>query len=177
MSILEQILLTDKLYWAVALGGSALFVLRLVSMLFGLGDEDSDDGDFKLLTVHSLSGFAMLFGWIGLACQKEAHLGPGWSCLAALGAGSGMLFLTRWIFIWAGSAVSKGGDFEIKEAIGKQATVYQKIPGTGTGKVQVTVNEVMYELLAVSKENCEIHSFECVDIVDVLDEQTVVVRK
>ncbi len=176
MSVLEQILLTDKLYWAIALGGSLLFVLRLVVMLFGLSDEDHD-GDFKLLTIHSLSGFAMMFGWIGLACKNEAHLSAVWSCLAAFGAGSAMLFLTRWIFILAQRATSKGSDFEISEAIGKQATVYQKIPEKGSGKVQVTVNEVMYELLAVSKEGEEINSFECVNIVRAVDDQTVEVKR
>ncbi|MCB1118099.1 MAG: hypothetical protein KDK50_05930 [Chlamydiia bacterium] len=183
-SFIEQFLQSDRLYWAAAIGGSFLFVLRLGLMIFGLAHDDhqsaSDgdhDGHFKLFTVHSLTGFTMMFGWIGLACLKQTAIGAGLSCVAALAAGVLMLFITGWIFRLAGMLTSKGADFNIQDMVGVEGQVYTKIAENGTGKVHLSVHGVLHELLAVAEDKQEIKSFERISVVRILDEQTVVVKK
>lgn len=179
--MLHNLLLeSDQLYWSLAIGGSALFVLRLTMMLFGLASDDhetvSDDSQFELLTMHSLTGFAMMFGWIGLGCLKQTALGPIGSCVMAFLAGIAMLFVTKFIFSVARKLISQGSDFQIQETIGKEAMVYQRIPEKGTGKVHVIVNNSLRELLAVSKTGEQIDSFQHVQIICVLNDQTVEVK-
>lgn len=160
-----------------------LFAVRLIMMVLGLASDDHEsasdgdqDGHFKLFTVHSLTGFAMMFGWVGLGCFKQTELGSVWSCLIALGAGIVMLFVTKSIFSMADKLTSKGSDFSIEEAIGKEAMVYQRIPAKGTGKIHVTVNNTLRELLAVSAKGEVIDSFLPVHIIRVLNDQTVEVK-
>lgn len=183
-TLIEQFLQLDRLYWAAAIGGSVLFVLRLGLMVFGLAHDDhqvaSDgdhDGHFKLFTIHSLTGFTMMFGWIGLACLKQTGIGAGLSCLAAVAAGILMLLVTGWIFKMAGMLTSKGADFSIQDMVGVEGSVYTKITKNGTGKVHVSVHGVLHELLAVAEDKQEIQSFERIVVVRILDEQTLVVKK
>ena len=173
----------DQLYWSLAIGGSVLFALRLIMMVFGftsddheMANSDDQDGHFQLFTMHSLTGFAMMFGWVGLGCLQQTALGPGWSCIMALCAGISMLFVTKFIFSLTGKLTSKGSDFHIEEVVGKEAMVYQSIPEKGTGKIHVTVNDALRELLAVSKTGERIDSFQHVQIIRVLNDQTVEVK-
>lgn len=183
-SMIEQFLQSDRLYWAAAIGGSLLFLLRLCMMLFGLAHDDhqvaSDgdhDGHFKLFTIHSLTGFTMMFGWIGLASLKQTAIGPALSCVAALGTGALMLLVTGWIFRTAQKLTSKGANFDIQDMVGVEGQVYTKIGANKTGKVHVSVHGVLHELLAVAEDKQEIQSFERIVVVRILDEQTVVVKK
>lgn len=178
--IKDFLLNSDQMYWALAIGGSVLFALRVLVMVLGLSNDDhqsasdgDQDGHFQLFTIHSLTGFSMMFGWVGLGCLKQTELGPIWSCLAALGAGIIMLFITRSMFRMAGKLTSKGSDFHIEETVGLDAMVYQRIPATGSGKVHVTVNDTLRELLAVSEKNEVIDSFQTVHIKRIINDQTV----
>ncbi len=172
-----------KIFWAAAIGGSVLFVLRFLMMIMGMSHDDhqvaSDgdhDGHFKLLTVHSLTGFAMMFGWVGLACLKHAAIGPELSCVAAIAAGGAMMAITAVMFKMAAKLTSKGADFDIRDLVGLEGTVYTAIPEGSTGKVHISAHGVIHELLAVSRDKSKIESFKRIQVVGVLDDQTVVVK-
>ena len=90
----------EIIYWAAAIIGGTLFILRLIMMVIGggLGDGDVDiphdvdipqdihiagdihadvsgdhaaaDMSFKLLSVQGLTSFFMMFGLVGLALLK-----------------------------------------------------------------------------------------------------------
>jgi len=181
----------DMVFWSTALFGTTLFFMRLcVTMIGGLADEwaDGDDvvvddevhhhtGSFKLFTLHSLSGFFMMFGWIGLACTKQLHYGQAASMVCALFAGGMTMILIAFIFKWSRLLVSHGTQFDIEKTVGLVGTVYQRIVGNEPGKIHVVVDDITRELLALSVGGDDIESFCIIRVVRVLDYETVIVQR
>ena len=76
---MNDILAKDSIYWFCALAGSGLFAIQFLLSLFGVIADDMDDagemdGKFKFLSKQAITGFLMMFGWVGLTCQKEFAL-------------------------------------------------------------------------------------------------------
>lgn len=178
---------SEMIFWAAAVAGTLVFLVRMVlSFVGGMGDVDDFDmefdgadevhhhtASFKLLTLHSLSGFFMLFGWAGLAGMHQLALSPEYSVLLASVAGTGMLLATALIMRGALLLESSGTLFLPQMAVGHIATVYQRIPEKGQGKIQVVVGNVRRELLAQSQEGKAYESFTFVKVIKVVDQDTV----
>ncbi|MBS1987916.1 hypothetical protein JST56_02895 [Candidatus Dependentiae bacterium] len=183
----------DLVFWATALFGTTLFFLRLCATIIGgttddmteidhtFGDDGemhhSSTGSFKLFTVHSISGFFMMFGWVGLACIKQLGYSHPVSIVTALIAGTITMVLTGLIFKGAMLLVSSGTHFDIKKTVGLVGTVYQRIPHNGQGKIQLVVDGVTREVLAQSLDQCAIDSFRLVKVIKFLDHEIVVVQE
>lgn len=167
----------EALFWFCALAGSGMFVLQF--FLFFLGGEDGDmsDGHFKWLSKQAVSGFLMMFGWVGLACRVELGLGTIAATMGAAAAGLAAMFVSGVIFKTARKLRSTGTVFRIEEAVGKEATVYQRIPSAGAGKISLSLQGIGHEIDAVSIQGEEIHSFTQVEVVKIIDERTVAVTK
>ena len=142
---------SELVFWSSAFFGTTLFILRLLMFIVGLGDDadsiehdhagvDGDDvshattGSFKLLTLHSISGFFMMFGWVGLACSQQLQYSSGISTVIGLVAGVLVMVLTALIFRWSRILTSPGTRFNIHKTVGLTGTVYQQIPAHGQGK-------------------------------------------
>ena len=117
----------DPIFWVSATLGTTFFALRLMLSFFGGGffehDMDVDDlhdmhhhdgALFKFLTIHSLSGFLMMFGWAGLACSVQFKMTPGYSMLIALGCGIAMLIITASLCILRYRLKARGRFFRAK---------------------------------------------------------------
>ncbi|MFC2140525.1 hypothetical protein ACFLQ1_02255, partial [Candidatus Auribacterota bacterium] len=143
------------------------------------GDFDVDsDVAFELISINSLTAFFMMFGWIGLSCYKQFSLNSALSILIATAAGICCMLITAFLFRVAKKLVSQGVKFNIADTVGKVASVYLKIPTQGKGKIQISINDGMTrELAAISKDHEEIDSFQSVEIVEVIDANTVAVKK
>ncbi len=174
----------DILFWSAAMVGTLLFAIKTL-LSFSGGDHVDVDADgfhhgtddaFKIFSTQSLTGFFMMFGWVGLACYKQYELSSGFSILWAFLAGALMMIVNAFLFKMALSLVSHGTKFHVEELLGRSASVYQKIPAEGVGKIQVTVNGHQREVFAVSATQSEISSFTEVVVKKVKDNQTVVVE-
>ncbi len=132
---------------------------------------------FRLLSVHTVTGFCMMFGWTGLTAYKQFGLGSLISFLAALGAGLVMMYATAWLFSFAAHMTSRGVAFSTKDVVGKEATVYLKISKGGRGKIQIGVDGITRFFEAVSDDGSEIDSFKVVQITRAMDGSTVAVRR
>jgi len=178
----------EKLYWFFAISGTFFFFLKsLMSVFTSFGDEpmlddlgsevshDLSDSNqaFKTISIHSLTGFFMMFGWVGLACYKQYMLSSGLSSLIAFFAGWVMMMLISLIFKIAGSFVSQGSRFSLDMIKGKTAMVYHRIPSKGTGKIQISVDGLLREVPAISYMGKEIPSFTTVEVFQVLGDNTV----
>lgn len=129
---------SDTIFWISAIVGTTLFLLRLIMSFFGGGffehDADLDDlqdygdhhGDtlFKFFTMHSLSGFLMMFGWAGLACTLQFGMSLIYVFAIALGCGLAMLLITALIMRTAMVFQDPGAVFSSKKTIGLVGTVY-----------------------------------------------------
>jgi membrane protein implicated in regulation of membrane protease activity len=148
--------LLDALFLFSAGVGGATVVLRMLLMLFGVGDDHSFgsahdigaddasdshsdlDAGTRLITLQGVAAFMMMFGLVGLALTREAALAPIVAVPIALGAG----FLSMWILARVFAAMiqlQSSGTLDLRHAIGREGVVYLTIkPGTG-GQVQVDV--------------------------------------
>ncbi len=176
----------DLIFLVCAITGVTLFALRGLLMLSGSVFGDADDADhhhedveptFKFLTLHTLTGFLMVFGLLGLGLRHQLDYPFGLTLGLALLAGCFMMLLVGAIFYGASHVTSHGTVFRIEEAIGLPAIVYQRITATEDGKVQVEVRGMTRELAAKAHEGAEIDSFVHVRVVAVVDEHTVVVEQ
>ena len=168
----------DFLFWFFALLGSGLFLIQfIVSLLGGDGEDDTVelDGKFKWMSKQALTGFLMMFGWIGLTCRKEFELSNLASTLISLAGGIAAIFATGLIFGGAKKLRSSGTVFNIDDAVGKEAIVYQRIPQNGVGKITISLHNFTHEIDAISYHSEDLPSFISVQVIKKADEKTVVV--
>jgi len=105
-------------------------------------DVDGATDAFKFVSVQSIAGFVMGFGWGGLIGRLTLE----WDMLssAALGVGGGLL--TAWILVWVFRLIyslQSSGNISISDTVGHEGRVYATVParGEGRGQVQVVVNQ------------------------------------
>ncbi len=186
-------MLSHTLYWYTALFGTGVVMIRTVLMLFGsdlnagdsdhggmFGDADTASGSehsFEVLSLFSLSAFFMTFGWVGLYCSEEIALAPGMTMLAATVAGAIALFVFGSIFKAASKLTSPGSSYTLEQLVGQTASVYERIPASGVGRIQIKAGDLLREISAVSIDKTDIESFSSVDVVSVFDSNTLAVRK
>ena len=169
----------DTLFWYATLFGALAFIIQAAITLFGAnleeGSEELDLGNLKWLSKQALTGFLMIFGLSGLACRREFDLTLIPSILVSACAGCLAVYLNALIFKGAKSLKSPGSVFKIEDAIGKKATIYQKIPKNGIGKISISLNDLTHEIDAMSYEAKDLESFTHVEVIKKADEKTVFV--
>ncbi len=166
----------DGLFWFCALAGSGMFLIQFVLFFVGAdAEDDSSSQNFKWLSKQAVTGFLMMFGWVGLACKKELGYSPLYSTAIALVAGAISMIITAAIFNIARKLRSTGTVFRLQDAIGKEASVYQRIPKGGSGKISLSLHDMTHEIDAISLNGEEVNSFTQVQIIKKADERTVVV--
>lgn len=174
----------ETFFWFFALSGSVILFIKLILNLFGLsdhhdiGDTDMDTGEidtsnFKWLSKQALSGFFMMFGWIGLSCLKEFEFNVLLSLAIAFIAGVLAMFVSGFIFKMARKLHSSGTVFKIEDAIGQEAMIYQRILKKDKGKILISLNNLTREIDAIALNEEGIPSFTKVKIINKVDENTV----
>lgn len=173
----------DYFFWFCALAGSGMFLIQFIINIFGMshdmpsnhegGSDFTDARILKWLSMQTVTGFFMMFGWISLACQNEFQLHMGPTLGIALGSGFVAALIIRWVFALAHKLKSPGSLFRIEEAIGKEGYVYQSIPREGKGKISTTLQDLTHEIDAISSCKEEIPSFSRVKIIEKIDDNTV----
>ncbi|MCH8275700.1 MAG: hypothetical protein IH851_13025 [Armatimonadetes bacterium] len=139
--------------------------------------DHSPTGAFRLISMNTLTGFFMMFGWAGLAGLVQYEMSSTLAVMLGLGAGFIAMWITALLFVLAARFTSPGARFEIGRTVGSTARVYQRIGADSRGKVQLTAHDMTQELEAVSEDKIDIDSFETVEVVRIVDSQTVSVRK
>jgi len=166
----------DTVFWFCALSGSGLFLIQFLLNLIGSnGEGEISDLQFKWLSKQAIAAFLMMFGWMGLASLKELGLGTLPSTGIALASGIGAVGVFGSIMKGARKLKSEGTVFRLEEAIGKKGSVYQRIPSNGSGKITIVIGGFTHEIDAVSLDRSELASFTSVEVVEKMDERTLVV--
>ena len=139
-----------------------------------------EDSKFKWMSRQALTGFMMMFGWVGLVCTEQFEFSILMTLLISTAAGFTAAFIATLIFHLAKKAHSPGTVFKIEDAIGKEAIVYHRIPkgsstGSSAGKISISLHDFTHEIDAISLYEEEIPSFSSVQIIKKADDKTVVV--
>ncbi|MCC6671026.1 MAG: NfeD family protein [Planctomycetes bacterium] len=163
-----------SIYWYSAVVGGTVLVVQVLLLALGVGAGDhsdvdpgdvshgdaghghagADSGDagwfFKVLSFKTLVAFATFFGLSGLAAES-AQLGHGLSLGLAVAAGFVALFTVAWL-MEAMHSLQSSGNLDLGNAVGANATVHLRIPGTrtGQGKVLLSVQGRKVECKAVT---------------------------
>ncbi len=178
---------TDSALWGFAVLGTTLFVMQAVLMFTGVlgdgaGPHDVDTssgsvGDFQLLSFQSLTAFFMTFGWSGLAALNEFNLATPYALLVGLGIGLLCMGLTSWMFQSIRKLATEGAVYRLEDLVGIKTSVYETIPVGGVGRIQATVGSMIREVKAVAEDRQAIESFAHVEVLKVVDSETVSVQR
>lgn len=161
-----------------ALVGGFFVVVKLIFQFIG-GDADVEgmesdidgahtDSDigFRLLSMHGLSAFFMMFGLVGLALYRQSQAGVIISIVGAVAAGMVSVWFIGKLFQWA-AGLQSSGTLKTSDSVGSTGTVYLTIPGGGTGRVSINFNNRLREFDAVEKNGSELPTGTPVKVVQV----------
>ncbi len=172
-------------YLVCAAIGGVLLLVRLVLQFIGAdGDADAPDFDahhldadasLKLLSLHGLTSFLMMFGLVGFALYRESNSGFVLSLLGALAAGAVSFWIIGKLFAWI-TRLQSSGTLSLDDAVGCEGEVYLTIPKDGTGKVNIRFSNRLREHDAVSKEGEELKTGERIKVLQVRGSTLVVGR-
>ncbi len=144
----------ETVYLGCAVAGGSVLVLQTALLLFGgddgghadhadIGHTDSGeahghDATFGLLSVRTGAAFLAFFGLAGWGGSRA-----GWTTSATIGtallAGTVMLFAVAYLFSLQRKLYSQG-NVDPRNAVGRPARVYLRIPAANSGKGKVTVS-------------------------------------
>ena len=151
-----------------AVFGGLFVVIRLILQFIGF-DHDTGDGHgldshhsdsdigFKILSVHGITSFFMMFGLVGLALYRQSHFGTLVSMVGGVAAGLGSVWCIGKLFAMV-TKLQSSGTITTDSTVGCQGKVYLTIPAGGTGRVLVKVKNSLREYDATSSDTKKIES-------------------
>lgn len=168
MNIINDLSAVDCTFLFCAVVGGALFIIRSFLVIIGAGgDSDLADADLdidtpgdtigdspysalKMVSLHSVSAFLLMFGLVGFLATRRLGSPPAAGLLAAA-AGLGTMYIIAKLF-QSSRRLQSDGTIYPANAVGTTGTVYLSIaPGT-IGKVQVTVRGALKVFDARAKD-------------------------
>ncbi|MBR0502166.1 MAG: NfeD family protein [Paludibacteraceae bacterium] len=176
-----------KIYWAIAIVSSIVFLIQTIVSLIGIGDFETDldvgggdgmdsSGFSDLLSMRNAINFLLGLGWSGVCFYNRISNG---FILGLVSIIFGLAFVAIFIYVFKKMMkLESNGAFDINTAIGKTCDVYLRIPANraGTGKVQISFNGSVQELDALTDGEM-IPSGSKVTVVEILNNKILRVEK
>lgn len=181
----------ESIYTWMAVIGCTILVVQVILQVVGLeGDADADvdidadiDGDvsghgnlfFGFLSFKALVAFVGIFGLTGLMLA-ESDMSTGMRALYATLAGFAAMVVVGYM-MRALHSLGHSGTLKLTNALGRQGSVYLRIPGSGggRGKITIEIQGRSVELAAVT-DGDDIQTGALVQVVEVLGDETVKVQ-
>lgn len=184
----------QQIIFIIAGSSTVILFIFLILLLLGLGDEsfdgaDVDDLDFdpfndeplgafsglKILSLRGTLAFLSIGGWVAFILEPE--LGIAWSLIIGIFSGFIASLLLAVAFKMS-LRLESSGNIDYKNAIGKTAKVYLRVPKekSGIGKVNLVLQERLVEIDAITDELEDLKVNEMVIIIGLEDERTLLVR-
>jgi membrane protein implicated in regulation of membrane protease activity len=136
---------------------------------------DSDVA-FQVISVQGTVAFFMLLGWVGLAANRAAELGPALSIGVGVAAGLAANLLFAKMF-QAFKRMQSSGTMNLKNAIGQEGEIYLNVNPNTPGKVRVAVQQHLKVFDAMSDDGSAIPTGTRVVVVRVVKGNTMVVKR
>ncbi|MGM9767574.1 MAG: NfeD family protein [Candidatus Cryptobacteroides sp.] len=178
-----------KILWGIAIATSLIFLVETILTFIGIDhDMDTDfdmaDGSFEtdasmnLYTFRNLVNFLLGMSWTAILL-KDSITSTALLMIIAVVAGGLLVFAVMWLFKWLSTMQQSGNIDVFKLAVGCQGKVYLTIPAnrSGSGKVQITINESVREYDAVTDSDTAIKTGTPVRVVEALDASTLLVEE
>ena|ERR1041385_6579995 len=173
-----------KIFWALALPFTVIFVLQLVLSFMGhdgpddIGDvhgEGDHGAGFQFFTLKNFIGFFTIFGWTGIA-MIESGARTGAAITVATIAGTLMMFVMAGMFYLLMKA-QYDGTMKIEKAVGHTGEVYLTIQSKrgGLGKVTIKVSGALRTLDALTDDDSDIQTGKIVKVSKIVNDNTLLV--
>lgn len=175
-----------KIFWAIALLFSLLFLVQLViSFAGGDGSEATGDADdyvsgddgigYQFFTIRNMIAFFTFFGWAGVA-GISGGLNKGLTIALAVVSGAVVVVMMAFLFR-SMSKLKQSGTLQIKNAVGLIAETYLFIPANrgGFGKVHVKVQGSLHELQAITDDAEQIATGKLVKVTGTVNDSILLV--
>ncbi len=154
----------ETFFFICALVGGLFVILKFMLQFMGMNHDvdagghdldahhaDSDVG-FKMLSLHGITSFLMMFGLVGLALYRESQVGIFISMAGAVAAGFVSVWIIGKLFLIT-TKLKSSGTISIDSTVGAQGKVYLTIPEKGTGRVLIKVRNSLREYDAASNDD------------------------
>lgn len=160
-------------YYYIALFATTLFVLKmLLFSVFGGDTEVHSDftstveteTSFDFISIQSVLGFLMGFGWMGLTCIKAWHLPAYAVALISIVFGLLMMFLASYVMFLV-KKLNKRVVKDLSKAVGLVGRAYTNFSPNGEGQVEISFNEQLSIEEALNTTDEPINAFDQVKIV------------
>ena len=163
--------LAARIFAIVAIPSTLVLVVQTILLFFGFDDDFDGDVDIPgddgmvLFSLRGIMGMAAVGGWSGLVLyQTGVPLGMSVLLAAIFG------FLTLVGIAWMmklSLKLQSSGNLDLGYAIGKVGTVYIPIPAEmkGTGKINITLQERLVEVNAMTPSDRKIATGESVRVI------------
>lgn len=180
----------ETVYLYSAIGGGAVLLIQLASMLLGLDDGLADAGDpgidididgttdgsswfFEMLSLRTIAAAATLFGLVG-GVVNSAGQPVGVSLGLALVAGYSAMYFVYWAFKQLFKLEVSGAQ-DINNAVGLTGQVYVPIAPAGgqAGKVHLSMQGRTVEYLALTDSEHPLATGTKVVVRDIVSHDTV----
>lgn len=139
---------------------------------------EAGDPSFHFFTVRNFIAFFTMFGWAGIAAWNEG-LSKTWTISIAIGVGLITMGVVSALFYYISRLQDAGGSLRIGNAINQVGNVYIPIQANGgnVGKVQVTVQESLRELPAITRGEEDLPTGTVIIVTGVVSNSILVVKK
>lgn len=141
-------------------------------------DADSDNMlGFKFFSIRGVVAFFTIFGWVGIVLS-DSNLPQALIVFIAVMCGLVAVVVIGWLFTLT-AKLQDSGNIDYKNAVGKTGEVYITVPKMrkGTGKIQITVQERLREMDALTEEEKDLKTGTLIQVVDVLNGSIALVKK
>ncbi len=174
--------IAGRVFALIAVPATLVLLVQTVLLFFGIGDDIegdldilSDDG-LVLFSLRGIMAMAAVGGWSGLVLYENGLSLP-LTCILALIFGFLALVAIAWL-MKVSMQLQSSGNLDLGYAIGKVGTVYIPIPAQmkGSGKVNITIQERLVELSAVTAAERKLTTGENVRVVATDETGTLVVE-
>ena len=180
----------EQIFWLIAIPSTVVFLVLLGMTILGgdVSDTDIDtnidahiaDGDsipFQFLSLKNIVAFFAVFGWSGIGFINAGM--AAWLVIILAAICGLLMMLAMAALFYFMSKLAENGTLKMKNAVGKLGEVYLVIPANrgGMGKVQLNVQGSLRTLDALTDENSAIPTNSIIEVLDVIDEQILLVKK
>ena len=181
-----------RIFWAIALASSLIFVIQSVLTFVGADadasgmdmdagasvDDPSDMGTgMGLLTFRNFVNFFLGFGWMALI-MKEKTSSLSLVIIVSAIVGALLVVAVMMLFKWLGSMQETGNIDVYKSAVDCRGTVYLTVPAErrGEGKVQIVINNSVREYNAQT-DGPELKTGASIRVVDIVNPNVLLVEE
>ncbi|MBR6099084.1 hypothetical protein IKP85_04990 [bacterium] len=159
-------------YYYIALFSTTLFVLKM--LLFSVFGGDTEvhtdftssietETSFDFISIQSVLGFLMGFGWMGLTCIKVWGLPAFAVALISIAFGLLIMFLASYT-MYLVKKLNKRVIKDLSKSVGLIGRAYTNFVPNGEGQIEISFNEQLSIEEAVNTTSEEIKAFDSVKV-------------